>query len=142
MKFIRTATTFILMMLVHLQAVPVHAQRCSEACPNEDRPGCWISPFNHQYPWCSSGEPLRLQSGNCNAWCRCMLSVGSVVPVVLVADLVILLQLLLLMKWMTTRNTWHTLITRRWWNYLIQSVPMARLQLPTSYIGHLRILPM
>ena len=68
MKFIRTATTLILMVLICLQA-GVHARRCSEVCPNEDRPGCW----QWSYPtlMCSTA-PLRLQSGaTCNAWCVC-----------------------------------------------------------------------
>ena len=62
------------MVLVYLQAVPVHAQRCSEVCPNEDRTGCWRSAFTPHYrptPHCLREEPLHLQSGWCNAWCYC-----------------------------------------------------------------------
>lgn len=72
MKFIRTATTLILMVLVYLQA-GVHAQKCSEVCSNEDRPGCWVGPANPYWPppECST-EPLKLISNpDCNAWCNC-----------------------------------------------------------------------
>ena len=72
MKFIRTATTLILMALAYLQAAPVHAQRCSEVCPNEDRPGCWRGPISHRFPSCPDrSKPLHLRSGVCNAWCIC-----------------------------------------------------------------------
>ena len=62
MKFIRTATTLILMVLVYLQAVPVHAQRCREVCPNSD---CWTSSF--PVPVVCDTKPFF----SCDAWCRC-----------------------------------------------------------------------
>ena len=70
MKLIRTATTFILMMVMSPYQ-SVQAQKCSDVCPNEDRSGCW---GNTSTSICNSGDLLVLgRNGVCYAWCNCNL---------------------------------------------------------------------